>query len=101
MFSAEMNIADFDPELWEAMEAEKQRQEEHIELIASENYTSKRVMQAQGSGLTNKYAEGYPGKRYYGGCEHVDVVEQLAIDRVKALYGIEWAGGQTIQKPFA
>ena len=94
MFSAEMNIADFDPELWEAMEAEKQRQEEHIELIASENYTSPRVMQAQGSVLTNKYAEGYPHKRYYGGCEYVDIAEQLAIDRVKALFGADYANVQ-------
>lgn len=83
MLKREMNIADYDAELWQAMEQEKVRQEEHIELIASENYTSPRVMQAQGSQLTNKYAEGYPGKRYYGGCEYVDVVEQLAIDRAK------------------
>lgn len=76
MLKREMNIADYDAELWQAMEQEKVRQEEHIELIASENYTSPRVMQAQGSQLTNKYAEGYPGKRYYGGCEYVDVVEQ-------------------------
>ena len=78
MLKREMNIADYDAELWQAMEQEKVRQEEHIELIASENYTSPRVMQAQGSQLTNKYAEGYPGKRYYGGCEYVDIVEQLA-----------------------
>ena len=77
MLKREMNIADYDAELWQAMEQEKVRQEEHIELIASENYTSPRVMQAQGSQLTNKYAEGYPGKRYYGGCEYVDIVEQL------------------------
>ncbi len=94
MFSANMNIADFDPELWAAMESEAQRQEEHIELIASENYTSPRVMQAQGSVLTNKYAEGYPGKRYYGGCEYVDIAEQLAIDRVKALFGADYANVQ-------
>ncbi len=94
MFSADMNIADFDPELWSAMEAEKQRQEEHIELIASENYTSPRVMQAQGSVLTNKYAEGYPNKRYYGGCEYVDIAEQLAIDRVKKLFGADYANVQ-------
>ncbi|MEZ5506783.1 MAG: hypothetical protein R3F38_12765 [Gammaproteobacteria bacterium] len=94
MFSADINIAKFDPELWEAMEAEKQRQEEHIELIASENYTSPAVMEAQGSVLTNKYAEGYPGKRYYGGCEHVDVVEQLAIDRAKQLVGADYANVQ-------
>ncbi|MDC6131255.1 serine hydroxymethyltransferase, partial [Burkholderia gladioli] len=72
-----------DPDLWQAIQQENQRQEDHIELIASENYTSPAVMAAQGSQLTNKYAEGYPGKRYYGGCEYVDVVEQLAIDRVK------------------
>jgi glycine hydroxymethyltransferase len=83
MLSRSMNIADFDPELSVAMEAEKLRQEHHIELIASENYCSPRVLEAQGSQLTNKYAEGYPGKRYYGGCEHVDVAEQLAIDRAK------------------
>ncbi len=87
MLKREMNIAHYDAELWQAMEQEKVRQEEHIELIASENYTSPRVMQAQGSQLTNKYAEGYPGKRYYGGCEYVDVVEQLAIDRAKELFG--------------
>ncbi|MDV2078336.1 serine hydroxymethyltransferase [Marinobacter xestospongiae] len=83
-----------DPELFEAIEKENQRQEDHIELIASENYTSPAVMAAQGSQLTNKYAEGYPGKRYYGGCEHVDVVEQLAIDRAKALFGAEAANVQ-------
>jgi glycine hydroxymethyltransferase len=94
MFSKDMNIADFDPALYEAMQAETVRQEEHIELIASENYTSPRVMQAQGSQLTNKYAEGYPGKRYYGGCEHVDVVEQLAIDRAKELFGAQYANVQ-------
>jgi len=94
MFSADMNIADFDPELWAAMEAEKQRQEEHIELIASENYTSPRVMQAQGSVLTNKYAEGYPHKRYYGGCEYVDIAEELAINRVKELFGADYANVQ-------
>ena len=87
MFSQDMKIAGFDDELWQAMEKEKVRQEEHIELIASENYTSPRVMEAQGSVLTNKYAEGYPSKRYYGGCENVDVAEQLAIDRVKELFG--------------
>ena len=91
MLKREMNIADYDAELWQAMEQEKVRQEEHIELIASENYTSPRVMQAQGSQLTNKYAEGYPGKRYYGGCEYVDVVEQLAIDRAKELFGADYA----------
>lgn len=94
MFNKDMNIADFDPALYAAMQAETVRQEEHIELIASENYTSPRVMQAQGSQLTNKYAEGYPGKRYYGGCEHVDVVEQLAIDRAKELFGAGYANVQ-------
>ncbi|MBS0542185.1 MAG: serine hydroxymethyltransferase [Proteobacteria bacterium] len=94
MFDNEMQIAGYDPELWRAMEAERQRQEDHIELIASENYASPRVIQAQGSVLTNKYAEGYPGKRYYGGCEHVDVVEQLAIDRVKQLFCADWANVQ-------
>ncbi len=87
-------IARIDPDLWTAIQAENQRQEDHIELIASENYTSPAVMQAQGSQLTNKYAEGYPGKRYYGGCENVDVVEQLAIDRVKQLFGAEFANVQ-------
>lgn len=94
MLKRDMNIADYDIELWQAMEREKVRQEEHIELIASENYTSPRVMQAQGSQLTNKYAEGYPGKRYYGGCEYVDIVEQLAIDRAKALFGADYANVQ-------
>ncbi|TCV85441.1 serine hydroxymethyltransferase [Sulfurirhabdus autotrophica] len=94
MFSAQQTIKSFDPELWRAMEDERQRQEDHIELIASENYTSCAVMEAQGSVLTNKYAEGYPGKRYYGGCEYVDVAEQLAIDRVKALFGAEYANVQ-------
>jgi len=87
-------VANVDPELWAAIQAENRRQEEHIELIASENYTSPAVMQAQGSQLTNKYAEGYPGKRYYGGCENVDVVEQLAIDRLKQLYGASFANVQ-------
>lgn len=87
-------IAGFDPELAAAIDAERQRQEHHIELIASENYTSAMVMEAQGSVLTNKYAEGYPGKRYYGGCEHVDVVENLAIDRVKQLFGAAYANVQ-------
>lgn len=95
MLKREMNIADYDAELWHAMQQEVVRQEEHIELIASENYTSPRVMQAQGSQLTNKYAEGYPGKRYYGGCEYVDIVEQLAIDRAKALFGADYANLQT------
>ncbi|WP_136147104.1 serine hydroxymethyltransferase [Escherichia coli] len=94
MLKREMNIADYDAELWQAMEQEKVRQEEHIELIASENYTSPRVMQAQGSQLTNKYAEGYPGKRYYGGCGYVDIVEQLAIDRAKELFGADYANVQ-------
>tara|TARA_Y100000815_G_scaffold245607_1_gene244620 strand:- start:226 stop:1488 length:1263 start_codon:yes stop_codon:yes gene_type:complete len=94
MFSRDMNIADFDPDLWSAMQSEDARQEHHIELIASENYTSPRVMEAQGSQLTNKYAEGYPGKRYYGGCEHVDVIEQLAIDRAKELFGAGYANVQ-------
>lgn len=94
MLKREMNIADYDAELWQAIEQEKVRQEEHIELIASENYTSPRVMQAQGSQLTNKYAEGYPGKRYYGGCEYVDIVEQLAIDRAKELFGADYANVQ-------
>ena len=94
MFSADMNIAEFDKELADAMSSEVIRQEEHIELIASENYASPRVMEAQGSVLTNKYAEGYPAKRYYGGCEHVDKVEQLAIDRLKELYGADYANVQ-------
>ena len=94
MFDKTMQIAGYDPELWGAIEAEAQRQEDHIELIASENYASPRVMQAQGTVLTNKYAEGYPRKRYYGGCEHVDVVEQLAIDRVKQLFSADWANVQ-------
>jgi glycine hydroxymethyltransferase len=94
VFSKDMQIKGFDDALWNALEAERHRQEDHIELIASENYASPRVMQAQGSVLTNKYAEGYPGKRYYGGCEHVDVVEQLAIDRAKQLFGADWANVQ-------
>ncbi|MCH8551625.1 MAG: serine hydroxymethyltransferase [Natronospirillum sp.] len=94
MFNTSMRIADYDADLWAAMEGERHRQEEHIELIASENYTSPRVMQAQGSQLTNKYAEGYPGKRYYGGCEYVDVVENLAIERAKALFGAGYANVQ-------
>jgi len=94
MFEADMTIEGFDNVLWDAMEKETRRQEEHIELIASENYTSPRVMQAQGSVLTNKYAEGYPGKRYYGGCEYVDIVEQLAIDRAKELFGADYANVQ-------
>jgi glycine hydroxymethyltransferase len=91
---ATSTIASVDPEIWAAIQSENQRQEDHIELIASENYTSPAVMAAQGSQLTNKYAEGYPGKRYYGGCEYVDVVEQLAIDRLKQLYGAQFANVQ-------
>ena len=94
MFDRQNTLAKTDPELWAAIQNEDKRQEDHIELIASENYASPAVMQAQGSQLTNKYAEGYPGKRYYGGCEFVDVAEQLAIDRVKALYGAEAANVQ-------
>ncbi|MCF8166434.1 MAG: serine hydroxymethyltransferase [Rhodoferax sp.] len=94
MFNRQNTLAKTDPELWAAIQNENKRQEDHIELIASENYTSPAVMQAQGSQLTNKYAEGYPGKRYYGGCEFVDVAEQLAIDRVKALFGAEAANVQ-------
>ncbi|KAA8982467.1 MULTISPECIES: serine hydroxymethyltransferase [Gammaproteobacteria] len=94
MFKRDMTIAGYDEEVWNAMEAEVRRQEEHIELIASENYTSPRVMEAQGSALTNKYAEGYPGKRYYGGCEHVDVVEEIAIERAKKLFGADYANVQ-------
>ncbi|WP_435627370.1 serine hydroxymethyltransferase [Candidatus Ferrigenium straubiae] len=94
MFSRKNTIAAFDPELWDAIQNENRRQEDHIELIASENYTSPAVMEAQGSQLTNKYAEGYPGKRYYGGCEYVDIAEQLAIDRVKELFGAEYANVQ-------
>ncbi|MBK8181993.1 MAG: serine hydroxymethyltransferase [Candidatus Competibacteraceae bacterium] len=94
MFGSDMTIQGFDDELFAAIEAEKRRQEDHIELIASENYASPRVLEAQGSVLTNKYAEGYPGKRYYGGCEHVDVAEQLAIDRAKQLFGADYANVQ-------
>lgn len=94
MFSRSLTIAEFDPDIAEAITQESTRQEAHIELIASENYASPAVMEAQGSQLTNKYAEGYPGKRYYGGCEHVDVVEQLAIDRAKALFGADYANVQ-------
>ena len=94
MFSRDLTLARFDADLFAAMEQEAQRQEHHIELIASENYTSPAVMEAQGSQLTNKYAEGYPGKRYYGGCEYVDVVEQLAIDRAKELFGADYANVQ-------
>ncbi|MFV3290318.1 serine hydroxymethyltransferase [Pseudomonas sp. NY11955] len=94
MFHKSLTLSDFDPALFEAIRREVQRQEDHIELIASENYTSPQVMQAQGTELTNKYAEGYPGKRYYGGCEHVDVVEQLAIERAKQLFGADYANVQ-------
>src|SRR5271155_2253146 len=94
MFSAQMAIAGFDPELAQAIAGERARQEDHIELIASENYTSPRVLEAQGSVLTNKYAEGYPGKRYYGGCEYVDIAEQLAIARAKALFAADYANVQ-------
>ena len=93
MFPSNQTIQEFDAELWQVMQSEVQRQEDHIELIASENYTSPRVLQAQGSVLTNKYAEGYPGKRYYGGCEFVDIAEQLAIDRAKALFKADFASG--------
>ena len=89
-----MTIAEYDQELWNAIKGEEQRQEDHLELIASENYTSPRVMQAQGTQLTNKYAEGYPGKRYYGGCEYVDIVEQLAIERAKQLFAADYANVQ-------
>ncbi len=94
MFSKDMKIAGFDDELAAAIEDEKARQEDHVELIASENYASPRVMEAQGSVLTNKYAEGYPGRRYYGGCQYVDIAEQLAIDRVKELFGADYANVQ-------
>jgi glycine hydroxymethyltransferase len=94
MFAADTRIANFDPALQAALDAERRRQEEHIELIASENYASPRVLEAQGSVLTNKYAEGYPGKRYYGGCEHVDVAEELAIERAKKLFGAAYANVQ-------
>jgi len=94
VFDRSFGIDRADPELWNAIRQENQRQEAHIELIASENYTSPAVMAAQGSQLTNKYAEGYPGRRYYGGCEYVDVAEQLAIDRLRALYGADAANVQ-------
>ncbi|HJP04422.1 MAG: serine hydroxymethyltransferase [Chromatiales bacterium] len=94
MYSDEWTIADFDPELYKALEDESRRQEEHIELIASENYASPRVLEAQGTNLTNKYAEGYPGKRYYGGCEYVDVAERLAIERAKQLFNADYANVQ-------
>ncbi|HEX7643980.1 MAG TPA: serine hydroxymethyltransferase [Burkholderiaceae bacterium] len=94
MFSKDQTLAKVDPELWGAIQKENQRQQDHIELIASENYTSPAVMEAQGSQLTNKYAEGYPGKRYYGGCEFVDIAESLAIERIKKLFGAEAANVQ-------
>lgn len=94
MVQNDYSISEYDPELWNAIEAEAHRQEQHIELIASENYASLRVLQAQGSVLTNKYAEGYPGKRYYGGCEYVDIAEQLAIDRAKELFGADYVNVQ-------
>ena len=94
MFDKSKSIAEYDPELWNAIKQEEKRQEEHIELIASENFVSLRVLQAQGSVLTNKYAEGYPGKRYYGGCEHVDIVESLAIDRARRLFNADYVNVQ-------
>ena len=94
MFPATMTISGFDPELQAALDGEKRRQEDHIELIASENYASPRVLEAQGTVLTNKYAEGYPGKRYYGGCEYVDIAESIAIERAKKLFGAPWANVQ-------
>ena len=94
MFAREMRIEGYDPELARAIAQERQRQEDHVELIASENYASPRVLEAQGSVLTNKYAEGYPGKRYYGGCEYVDIAESLAIERVKQLFGADYANVQ-------
>ena len=94
MFYKNDQIAGFDEPIWQAILSEEKRQQDHVELIASENYTSARVMQAQGTQLTNKYAEGYPGKRYYGGCEHVDIVEQVAIDRAKTLFSADYANVQ-------
>src|SRR5690606_34243047 len=94
MYAETPSIEEFDTDLFQAIADETRRQEEHIELIASENYASPRVLEAQGSVLTNKYAEGYPGKRYYGGCEYVDVVESLAIERAKALFGADFANVQ-------
>jgi glycine hydroxymethyltransferase len=94
MFDKSITIANYDPELWQAMQDEDKRQEQHIELIASENYTSPMVMEAQGGQMTNKYAEGYSGKRYYGGCEYVDIAETLAVERVKALFGADYANVQ-------
>lgn len=94
MFDNQQTLAQFDPEIWQSIQDEERRQEEHIELIASENYTSPQVMVAQGTVLTNKYAEGYPGKRYYGGCEYVDVAEELAVERAKELFGADYANVQ-------
>ena len=94
MFDKQHTIESFDTDLWQAMQQENQRQEQHIELIASENYASPAVMQAQGSKMTNKYAEGYPNKRYYGGCDYGDVAEELAIERLKSLYGAKFANVQ-------
>src|SRR5690625_1264110 len=94
MFDKTMTIAGYDDELWQALQDEERRQEGHIELIASENYASPRVMQAQGTVLTNKYAEGYPGRRYYGGCDFVDQAEELAVERAKALFGADYANVQ-------
>src|SRR5690606_25292485 len=94
MFTRDTTIRGYDDELWDAIRNEARRQEDHIELIASENFASPRVLEAQGSVLTNKYAEGYPGKRYYGGCEYVDVAERLAIERVKQLFGAAYANVQ-------
>ena len=94
MLSNSQSIKDYDPDLWKALDGEITRQEDHIELIASENYASKRVLEAQGSVLTNKYAEGYPGKRYYGGCEFVDIAESLAIERAKELFSADFANVQ-------
>src|SRR5678815_2139582 len=94
MFPRDARIEGYDPELAQAIADERQRQEDHVELIASENYASPRVMEAQGSVLTNKYAEGYPSKRYYGGCEYVDIAEQLAIDRARKLFGADYANVQ-------
>src|SRR5438105_14983684 len=101
MFHRTQTLAKSDPELWEAITAENRRQEEHIELIASENYTSMAVLQAQGSQLTNKYAEGYPGRRYYGGCEFVDIAARLAIDRVKKLFRADAANVNPHSGPHA
>src|SRR5213082_3665987 len=94
MFNPGNTLHEVDPELWAAVQQENQRQEDHIELIASENYASRAVLAAQGSQLTNKYAEGYPGRRYYGGCEYVDIAETIAMERAKQLFGAPWANVQ-------